>query len=51
MGVKWPSEERPPHADAAPPAQSVVPSSAIRRDGERSVVFVLQGRPASSAGR
>jgi hypothetical protein len=42
-------------ADAAPPAQSLVPSSAIRRDGERSVVFVLQGdrleRRAVTVGR
>jgi RND family efflux transporter MFP subunit len=55
MGVKVAFQESASTADAAPPAQSVVPSSAVRPDGDRSVVFVLQGdrleRRAVTVGR
>ncbi len=42
MGVKVAFQESAAAAESAPPAQSLVPSSAVRRDGDRSVVFVLQ---------
>jgi RND family efflux transporter MFP subunit len=55
MGVKVAFQEAASTADAAPPAQSVVPASAVRPDGDRSVVFVLQGdrleRRAVTVGR
>jgi len=55
MGVKVAFQESASTADAAPTAQSVVPSSAVRPDGARSVVFVLQGerleRRAVTVGR
>jgi RND family efflux transporter MFP subunit len=55
MGVKVAFQESAAAAESAPPAQSLVPSSAVRRDGDRSVVFVLQGdrleRRAVTVGR
>jgi len=55
MGVKVAFRESAAAAESAPPAQSLVPSSAIRRDGELAVVFVLEGdrleRRAVTVGR
>jgi RND family efflux transporter MFP subunit len=55
MGVKVAFQESAATAESAPPAQSLVPSSAARRDGDRPVVFVLQGdrleRRAVTVGR
>jgi len=55
MGVKVAFRETAAEAESAPPAQSLVPSSAVRRDGDRPVVFVLQGdhleRRAVTVGR
>jgi RND family efflux transporter MFP subunit len=55
MGVKVAFRETTASAEAAPPPQSLLPSAAIRRDGERTVVFVLQGdrleRRAVTVGR
>jgi HlyD family secretion protein len=55
MGVKVAFRESAVAAESAPAAQSLVPSSAVRRDGERPVVFVLQGdrleRRAVTVGR
>jgi len=55
MGVKVAFRETAAEAESAPPAQSLVPSSAVRRDGDRPVVFVLKGdrleRRAVTVGR
>jgi len=55
MGVKVAFQERAGDTDEAPSAQSVVPRNAVRRDGERSVVFLVDGdsveRRAVTTGR
>ena len=55
MGVKVAFRETAAEAESAPPAQSLVPSSTVRRDGDRPVVFVLKGdrleRRAVTVGR
>jgi RND family efflux transporter MFP subunit len=55
MGVKVAFREAAAEAESAPPAQCLVPSSAVRRDGDRHIVFVLQGdrleRRAVTVGR
>lgn len=42
MGVKVAFRETAAEASTAPPAQCLVPASAVRRDGDRTVVFVLR---------
>jgi RND family efflux transporter MFP subunit len=55
MGVKVAFQETADEADEAPAAQSLIPRSAIRWDGERSVVFIVNGetveRRAVTVGR
>ncbi len=55
MGVKVAFQDRAGEADEAPRAQSVIPRTAVRRDGDRSVVFLIDGdsveRRAVTTGR
>jgi len=55
MGVKVAFRETASEAERAPEAQSLIPSSALRRDRDSAIVFVLEGdqleRRAVTAGR
>jgi hypothetical protein len=55
MGVKVAFRESTVEAEEAPQAMSLVPSNALRRDGDRRVAFLVNGdtveRRAVSVGR